>query len=103
MMQPTDRPKDQMEESMLIYDRGGFLPDVAGVEGDQETLLLMISVGMGISILPEYIIRPYLKMKDIRILPMVRKDGSAETVDLEVNWSGENENPVLEKFLTMLT
>ncbi len=103
MMQPPDRPKDQMEESMLIYDRGGFLPDVVGVEGDQETLLLMISVGMGISILPEYIIRPYQKMKDIRILPMVRKDGSAETVDLEVNWSGENENPVLEKFLTMLT
>lgn len=103
MMQPTDRPKDQMEESMLIYDRGGFLPDVVGVEGDQETLLLMISVGMGISILPEYIIRPYQKMKDVRILPMVRKDGSAETVDLEVNWSTENENPVLEKFLTMLT
>ena len=103
MMQPTDRPKDQMEESMLIYDRGGFLPDVVAVEGDQETLLLMISVGMGISILPEYIIRPYQKMKDIRVLPMVRKDGSAETVDLEVNWSRENENPVLEKFLTMLT
>ncbi|MBR5047157.1 MAG: LysR family transcriptional regulator [Eubacterium sp.] len=102
MMQPTDRPRDQMEESMLIYDRGGFLPDVAAVEGDQETLLLMISVGMGISILPEYIIRHYQKRKDIRILPMVRKDGSAETVDLEVNWSLENENPVLEKFLMML-
>ena len=101
MMQPTDRPKDQMEESMLIYERGGYLPNVVAIEGDPETLLLMISIGLGISILPEYIVESYPK-KDIAILPMVKEDGSAETIDLEVYWREENENPALEQFLETL-
>lgn len=102
MMQPTNRPKDQMEESMLIYERGGYLPNVVAVEGDQETLLLMISVGMGISIMPEYIIRPYMRSQDLKILPMTKKDGTAETIDMEVSWCRENNNPAVAQFLQMI-
>ena len=102
MMQPTDRPKDQMEESMLIYERGGYLPEIASIERDQETLLLMIAAGMGISLLPEYIIRHYQKNPDYRIIPMLNKDGAAETVDFEVSWSAENQNPAVEQFLDLL-
>ncbi len=102
MMQPTDRPRDQMEESMLIYERGGFLPRISAIEGDQETLLLMIASGMGISLLPEYIIRHCRKNPDYRIIPMLRRDGSAETIDFEVSWAVENKNPALEQFLGIL-
>ena len=102
MMQPSNRPKDQMEESLLIYERGGYLPNVVAVEGDQESLLLMISAGMGISILPEYIIRRYQKDAHLRILPMRKQDGTAEALDVEMMWLRENQNPAMEQFLQLI-
>jgi len=101
MMEPADRPKDQMEESMLIFERGGYLPNVVAVEGDPETLLVMIASGMGISILPEYIIRNYKNHDAFVILPMLKADMTAETLDFHVSWLSQNVNPVLEHFLEM--
>ena len=102
MMEPSNRPKDQMEEALLIYKRGGFLPNVVAIEGEPETLLLMISAGMGVSILPEYIIRPYLRDEDIRVLPLITEDGMAESVDFEILWGKENQNPALGQFIGMI-
>ena len=103
MMEPSDRPRDRMEEALLIYKRGGFLPDIAAMESEPETLLLMISAGMGISILPEYIIRPYVKDRDLAVLPLVTDGGIAETVDFSVMWKENNINPALQSFLSVLT
>ena len=103
MMQPSGRPKEQMEESFLIYERGGYMPDVVGMEGDPETLLLMISTGLGISILPEYIVKPYQQYKMLKILPMLKPDGQAETVDFEISWSPENHNPAIDHFLSLVS
>ena len=102
MMQPTDRPRDQMEESLLIYNRGGYLPGIAAIEGEPETLMLMIAAGMGVSMLPEYITRPYADSKDVAVLPVVRQDGAAETVDFEVSWLSTNTNPALERILSVM-
>ena len=102
MMEPENRPKDQMEESMLIYERGGYLPNVTAVEGDPETLFLMISIGLGVSIIPEYITRSYRKDLALCILPMVKQDGMTETVDVEACWSKENRNPALEHLLGVI-
>ena len=102
MMEPENRPKDQMEESMLIYERGGYLPNVTAVEGDPETLFLMISIGLGVSIIPEYITRSYRKDLALCILPMVKQDGMTETVDVEACWSKENHNPALEHLLGVI-
>lgn len=102
MMEPANRPKDQMEESLLIYERGGYLPDVTAVEGDPETLFLMIAVGLGISIIPEYVTRSYRKDLSLRILPMVKQDGTTEHVDVSVSWSEENPNPALRHLLEVL-
>ena len=99
MMEPSDRPMDQMEESLLIFKRGGFLPNVVAIEGEPETLLLMVSAGMGISILPEYIVRPYLRDRAFRALPLLTEEGNAETIDFEILWMKNNSNPVLENFL----
>ena len=102
MMQPSNRPKEQMEESFLIYERGGYMPEITAMEGNPETLLLMISAGMGISLLPEYIVRHYHEDEMLRIVPMVRSDNTAETIDLEASWREDAVNPALEQFLALL-
>lgn len=102
MMEPGDRPKDQMEESMLIYERGGYYPNVVACEGDPESLLLMISAGMGISILPEYIIRLHQKNENLSLRPVVKGDGTAETVDFMVSWKIGNTNPAVQRLVELL-
>lgn len=102
LMQPNARAKDEMEESLLIYERGGYLPNIVSLQRDPETLMLMISLGMGISILPEFIVRPYQGGGDLKILPVVKADGSAETYDLDISWSPRNQNPAIDDFLACL-
>ena len=99
IMQPEGRAKDEAEESMLVYERGGFFPNIVAMEGDPETLLLMISIGLGISILPEYIIRPYQKRKDLAAIPLVKADGNAESVDIELCWPERNTNPAVQQLI----
>ena len=99
MMEPSDRPKDLMEESVLIYEKGGYYPDVVAMEKNPETLLLMISVGIGISILPEYIVKPYQRDNNVSMIPLVDEDGQIDTIDLEIDWMADNINPALEHIL----
>lgn len=99
IMQPNARVKEEMEEMVLIYERGGFVPKVTALEQEPETIMLMISIGMGISIMPEYIVRLQHNSPDLRIIPIVRDDGSAETLNFEMVWSRECKNPTLEKML----
>lgn len=99
LMQPSDRPKDQMEEFLILYEHGGYRPNVVRIESDPETLLVMISVGLGISILPEYIIRLYRNKMDLSIIPILNTNETASTVDFEMSWSKRNYNPVIEKLI----
>lgn len=96
IMQPSARPRAEMEEMLWVYERGGFMPNVVALETEPETIMLMISLGMGISILPEYIVRLYYRKNDIRILPVVKSDGNAETLDFEMAWSEDNGNPAVK-------
>ena len=59
IMQPKGRPNDEAEEVILCYDRGGFAPNIVSREKEVQTLLLMVSAGLGIAILPEYAVRYY--------------------------------------------
>ncbi len=102
LMQPKGRSRDEMAESMLFYERGGFLPDITGLEQDPETLLLSIALGLGISILPECFIRQHLNNPNLRILPVVKSDGSAETLDFELSWPKSNYNPAIEHLLEFI-
>ena len=102
MMEPSNRPKDQMEESVLIYERGGYYPNIVGMEGNPETLILMICVGLGISIMPEYIMKLYQNDSRIRTIPLIKEDGLAENIDFEVNYLSGNMNPAVEHMLEML-
>ncbi len=100
IMQPAARSRDEMEEMLWVYERGGFLPQVIAVETEPETIMLMASLEMGISLLPEYIVRPYSKNEELAIIPVMKDDGTAETLNFEMVWSKDNANPSVEKWLT---
>ncbi|MCQ2515782.1 MAG: LysR family transcriptional regulator [Saccharofermentans sp.] len=102
LMQPSARAKDEMEESILLYERGGFVPDVVAFEREPETILLMISLGMGIALMPEYIVRHHHKNPDLKILPIEKDDGTAETLSFEIAWSKNNSNPAVDRLLAWL-
>ncbi len=99
LMQPSGRPREEMEESLLIYEKGGFMPEVAALYQDPEEILLSVALGMGISLLPEYMIRLHQESQELKILPIVGADGEREMLDLEIVWSGDNNNPVVEHLL----
>ncbi len=102
IMQPYRRAKDEAEESMLIYDRGGFFPNIMAMEGDPETLLSMISVGLGISILPEYIVLPYYKDTHLVFLPLHQENGEAQTMEFECSWLKHNSNLMVHHFIEVV-
>ncbi|MCF0106305.1 MAG: LysR family transcriptional regulator [Holdemanella sp.] len=102
IMQPYRRAKDEAEESMLIYDRGGFFPNIVSMEGDPEVLLTMISIGLGISILPEYVIRLSQKNPNLAFLPLLREDGTKETMDVELSYPKDNYNPAIDHLLEII-
>lgn len=99
IMQPKGRPNDEAEEVILCYDRGGFAPNIVSREKEVQTLLLMVSAGLGIAILPEYAVRYYRNTRNLVVIPMLKEDLEEETLDFEVSWLTENHNPAIEKLL----
>ncbi len=102
MMDPADQPKDQMQEALLIYQRGGYIPNVVAADGEDESVMLMVAAGTGIALIPEYITRHYESDPTLRILPITKADGTSETLDFEALWRADNPNPALEHLLDAL-
>lgn len=102
VMQPAGYSQDEMDESIFVYERGGFWPNIVALEQDPETLLMMVAIGMGISILPEYCIHLYKRNQNLKILPVVKADHSAETLDIEMSWPQKNTNPAVRQLLDSL-
>ncbi|MDO4493753.1 MAG: LysR family transcriptional regulator [Clostridia bacterium] len=101
IMQPGDRSRDEMEEVMLIYRRGGFVPEIAAFEREPETMLLMVSLGLGVCFLPEYIVRNR-RNPGIAVVPLAHSDGSAETVGFEVACRPAVTGTAAEKLLSVV-
>ena len=99
IMQPPGRPRDEAEEVMVTYERGGFIPRIVAAEGEPETLLLMVSSGAGVSILPEYIVKNHAIGRNVRVVPIVKEDGTAELLEIELSWKSEHANPIVSRFL----
>ncbi len=99
IMQPSARSRDEMEEMLWVYQRGGFLPQVVAVEKEPEAIMLMVALEIGVSLLPEYVIRPYMKNEEMTILPVMKSDGNAETLNFEMVWAAGNTNPSVENLL----
>ena len=101
IMQPSARPKDDAEEVLVAYERGGFIPNIVASEAEPETLLLMVSAGMGISVLPEYIVRNHTLGRSLKVVPIVRADESPEMLETDICWRSESVNPAAGRFFEM--
>lgn len=99
IMQPKGRANDEVEEVMLCYNRGGFVPNIVYREKEVQTLLLMVSAAMGIAILPEYAVRYYQHTENLKVIRLLKEDHSQETLDFEMCWSPENKNPAIGQLL----
>ena len=77
------------------YAESGFIPKINGRSSDAETLLVLVSAGVGITILPESIVRAYNGLSDLSFVPL---EGEHEHVDIMAIWKDNSDNPVTQVF-----
>ncbi len=99
IMQPQGRSNDEAEEVLLCYNRSGFIPDIVARDREVQTVLLEVSAGFGVAILPEYAVRHYWNARNLVLVPLLREDGSNEELDFEACWKRENHNPAIENLI----
>lgn len=76
-----------------------FMPNILKQSKDFETILLMVSAEMGITILPEYTIRSIRNVMNLAFIPL---EGDTEFIEIVAAWNEDNSNPALTKFLATL-
>lgn len=94
-----DNKVAQNYQTPKLFVESGYLPNTIATSSDPETLQLLVSTGIGISIMPEHAIK-YVRQSDALVfLPM---EGEGEYLDVVAFWKEENENPALKRFLELL-
>ena len=77
------------------YAESGFIPKINGRSTDAETLMILVSAGIGITILPESIVRAFSNTSDLSFVPL---EGEHEHVDIMAIWKDNSINPVTNVF-----
>ena len=77
------------------YAESGFIPKINGRSSDAETLMVLVSAGIGITILPESIVRQFCNISDLSFVPL---EGDHEHVDIMAIWKDNSVNPVTNVF-----
>ena len=93
---PSGHPYAQLS-SIRRYDlrEEPFLPKINGRSTDAETLMILVSAGIGITILPESIVRAFSNTSDLSFVPL---EGEHEHVDIMAIWKDDSVNPVTNVF-----
>ena len=81
------------------FGESGFIPKVVARSSDAETLMILVSAGIGITILPESIVRTLGPSTDLSIIPL---EGEHEHVDVLAIWKSDSANPVTQVFCDFL-
>ena len=77
------------------YAESGFIPKINGRSSDAETLMVLVSAGIGITILPESIVNAFGHSSDLSFVPL---EGEHEHVDIMAIWKENTSNPVTQVF-----
>ena len=77
------------------YAESGFIPKINGKSSDAETLMVLVSAGIGITILPESIVNAFGHSSDLSFVPL---EGEHEHVDIMAIWKEDTANPVTQVF-----
>lgn len=91
---------DGTEKILDRYVELGFIPNIVYESSDIETMLIMISAGMGISILPEYATSMLKNNLNLVYIPLRDEN---EYIEIYAFWKKDNSNPALQKFLNLYT
>ena len=81
------------------FGESGFIPKVDSRSSDAETLMILVSAGIGITILPESIVRTLGPSTDLSVIPL---EGEHEHVDVLAIWKPDSANPVTQVFCDFL-
>ena len=81
------------------FGESGFIPKVDSRSSDAETLMILVSAGIGITILPESIVRTLGPSTDLSVIPL---EGEHEHVDVLAIWKSDSANPVTQVFCDFL-
>jgi DNA-binding transcriptional LysR family regulator len=77
------------------YAESGFIPRIDSRSSDAETLMILVSTGIGITILPESIVSTLGHSTDLSFVPL---EGDHEYVDILAIWKDNTSNPVTHVF-----
>ena len=77
------------------YAESGFIPRIDSRSSDAETLMILVSTGIGITILPESIVSSLRHSTDLSFVPL---EGDHEYVDILAIWKDNTVNPVTHVF-----
>lgn len=87
------------EKIIQTFWKLGYHPNIVAKIEDIETILLMLSANMGVTILPAYLTIPLRSRGRLAAVPF---GGMDEQIDIVVAWMPGLENPSLEKILPFL-
>lgn len=102
IMQPTGRPLEETEEVMLCRDRGGFIPNIIRRESEIQTIFMEVSIGLGVAIVPEYVIGYFNKSNNLCFIPLVKDNKEPETLDFGICWRNSDNNPMIKNYVSWM-
>lgn len=95
-------PDSEMGEDRIILEafwKLGYHPNVVAKIEDVETIFLMLSANMGVTILPGYLSIPLMNRGKLATATF---GGGDDIIDIVVAWMPGQDNPSLEKILPYL-
>ena len=86
------------EYFIRLYHNAGYQPNILLRSSDVESILMMVSAEVGISILPESCMRHLSDSDNLVFVPL---EGEHEVEEILAVWRKDNESPSLQKFLRL--
>ena len=92
-------PHDGTQFMQKDYFQAGFVPKVVMQTNDTQIILMMVYIGMGITIVPEFWANLAKQILNLAFVPL---EGDNEKITLVAAWNKQNENPALANVIRTL-
>lgn len=79
-----------------MYEQAGYHPDIFFRSNDVESILMMVSIEEGISIIPSYVTHKLTNAENLVFTPLI---GEEEVVEIIAAWKRSSGNLALQQFL----
>ena len=79
-----------------MYEQAGYHPDIFFRSNDVESILMLVSIEEGISIIPSYVTHKLTNAENLVFIPLI---GEEEVVEIIAAWKRSSGNLALQQFL----